>query len=121
MQYLILCRLQYLEGIQGPVDVLVCGWAGEVQMGALLAELDHGPNALHPGSTVTLLNDCADCESLLGKSCRPLWLTGRAEACCARGHQLGGRRGWAPMGHQLGGRRGADAQVGTGRAYTCAA
>jgi hypothetical protein len=36
--------------------VLLCGW-GETQfMADLLAELDHGPSALPPGSSVTLLN-----------------------------------------------------------------
>jgi hypothetical protein len=36
--------------------VLLCGW-GETQfMGDLLMELDHGPSALPPGSSVTLLN-----------------------------------------------------------------
>ena len=39
-----------------PQRVLLCGW-GETQfMADLLAELDHGPSALPPGSSVTLLN-----------------------------------------------------------------
>jgi hypothetical protein len=36
--------------------VLLCGWGEHQFMGDLLAELDHGPSALPPGSSVTLLN-----------------------------------------------------------------
>lgn len=38
-------------------DLLICGWAGYAHMSELLRELDHGAEALPPGSKVILLND----------------------------------------------------------------
>ena len=49
------CNRAMAAGERG--DLLICGWAGYAHMSELLRELDHGAEALPPGSKVILLND----------------------------------------------------------------
>ncbi|KAG2488904.1 hypothetical protein HYH03_012534 [Edaphochlamys debaryana] len=55
LQYLV--PMEYLAAGDGSAErVLLCGWADERYMGALLRELDHGSAALPPGSELLLMN-----------------------------------------------------------------